>query len=236
MPSFAVTAVQGCTWTAAADAPWISVASGASGNGAGATQVVVAANVGPDRSGSVLIAGQRVSIVQATGCVYNITPTSADFTAQGGSGSIGVTTTSGCPWTAATTESWLTISAGASATGPGTVSYAVASSIFEARSGIISVAGKTFTASQARGCVVSISATSASFSADGGSGGFQVMTSCPWNTVLVGGAGWVTLTRGGHGNGDGPVTFTVQPNDGPARSATLVVEDHFVFTINQAGR
>jgi hypothetical protein len=53
---------------------------------------------------------------------------------------------------------------------------------------------------------------------------------------VEGGASWVTLTRGDRANGDGPVTFVVAPNPGPARSATLLVEDHDRFIIYQAGR
>jgi len=93
-----------------------------------------------------------------------------------------------------------------------------------------------FTASQARGCGIALSATSASVGPDGGAGAFTVFTSCPWRTLVESGSSWVTLTRGDRANGDGPVTFVVAPNDGPPRTATLLVEDHDRFTIYQAGR
>jgi hypothetical protein len=116
------------------------------------------------------------------------------------------------------------------------VSFAAAPSIFEARTGTLAIAGLTFTASQARGCVVALSASSASFGPDGGTGGFTVSYGCTWRTLVEGGADWVRLTRGDRASGDGPVTFVVAPNPGPARSATLLVEDHDRFTIYQAGR
>jgi hypothetical protein len=44
-------------WTAAANQPWISITSGSSGSGDGATTYNVAANPGPARSGSIAISG-----------------------------------------------------------------------------------------------------------------------------------------------------------------------------------
>jgi hypothetical protein len=116
------------------------------------------------------------------------------------------------------------------------VQFYVERSYYDAREGTLSVEGQVFKVSQASGCFVELSATSASFGPDGGSGSFQVTTHCAWRTVVEGGANWVVLTRGDRANGSGPVTFTVAPNGGPARTATLVVEDKYRFTIHQSGR
>lgn len=147
-----------------------------------------------------------------------------------------VSTSGGCPWSAVSHEEWLKITSGASGSGSGAVQFLVEPSVYEARDGTLTIAGQNFRASQERGCKVELSATSASFGPEGGSGQFQVTTYCPWRTLVEGGANWVVLTRGDRANGSGPVSFTVAPNDGPARTATLLVEDHDRFTIYQAGR
>jgi hypothetical protein len=234
--SVSVTPAGGCSWTAASDANWLTIAGGAAGAGPGVVQLSAAGNVGPQRSTRLRVAEQNVDVTQASGCTYSISPSSASFPAEGSAGSTAVSTAAGCAWTAASAANWLSITSGSNGAGPGTVSFAVAPSIFEARSGTITVAGVVFTAAQARGCAVALSARSASFAPEGGTGAFTVYTACPWRTLVENGAGWVTLTRGDRANGDGPVTFTVAPNDGPPRSATLLVEDHDRFTIYQAGR
>jgi len=64
--SVAVTAGSGCGWTATSNAAWISVTSGASGNGNGTVNYSVALNTGAARSGTITIAGQTFTVTQ--GC------------------------------------------------------------------------------------------------------------------------------------------------------------------------
>ncbi len=84
-----------------------------------------------------------------SGCSYAIAPVSQSFTATGGTGSISVTTTSGCSWTAASNQSFVSVTNGASGTGSGTVSYTVAANTGAARNGTITIAGQTFNVQQA---------------------------------------------------------------------------------------
>ncbi|HYG80897.1 MAG TPA: M12 family metallo-peptidase, partial [Pyrinomonadaceae bacterium] len=59
-------------------------------------------------------------------CTFTISPTSASFTAAGGSNSFAVTASdASCNWTATTTAAWIHITAGAAGTGSGMVSYTV---------------------------------------------------------------------------------------------------------------
>jgi hypothetical protein len=63
-----------CTWTAQALAPWLSVTP-PTGAGSGSVQVSVAANTnGPSRVGTLLIAGQLVSIDQAAPIPPDLAP------------------------------------------------------------------------------------------------------------------------------------------------------------------
>ncbi|HET6978751.1 MAG TPA: M36 family metallopeptidase [Pyrinomonadaceae bacterium] len=82
-------------------------------------------------------------------CSFSINPTSASFAAAGGSASVTVTTTPGCNWTAASNNSFITITSGASGSGSGTVNYSVAANTSTARSGSMTIAGLNFGVSQA---------------------------------------------------------------------------------------
>src|SRR4029453_16305294 len=66
----AVTAANACAWTAASNAPWITVTSGASGTGGGMVQLAVAANSGADRIGTATIAGHTFTVNQSASCTF----------------------------------------------------------------------------------------------------------------------------------------------------------------------
>lgn len=83
-------------------------------------------------------------------CSFSINPTSASFAAAGGSASVAVTTSAGCNWTAASNDSFITITSGASGSGNGTVNYSVAANTSSlSRNGSLTIAGLTFGVSQA---------------------------------------------------------------------------------------
>lgn len=83
-------------------------------------------------------------------CTFSINPTSASFAAAGGTGSVSVTATAGCNWTAVSNATFITITAGSSGTGNGTVSYSVANNTATtSRTGTMTIAGQTFTVTQA---------------------------------------------------------------------------------------
>ena len=79
-------------------------------------------------------------------CTYSISPTSKSFSSSGGSGSVSVTTQSGCPWTVTENLDWVTITSGSSGTGSGVANYSVsANPDVDPREEKITIAGKTFT-------------------------------------------------------------------------------------------
>ncbi|HEX6184520.1 MAG TPA: BACON domain-containing carbohydrate-binding protein, partial [Pyrinomonadaceae bacterium] len=83
-------------------------------------------------------------------CTYSISPTSASYAAAGGSGTVTVTAGAGCAWTASSNASFITVTGGASGSGSGTVSYSVAANtLTTSRTGTLTIAGQTFTVSQA---------------------------------------------------------------------------------------
>ena len=82
-------------------------------------------------------------------CNQAITPTSQAFDYLGGAGTVAVSTPAGCAWTAQSHDEWITITTGASGSGPGTVTYTVAVNASGARrTGTLTVAGQTHTVSQ----------------------------------------------------------------------------------------
>jgi PKD repeat protein len=82
------------------------------------------------------------------GCLYTLSSTSEVFPPEGGSGSVDVTTTDECAWTATTTSTWLTIDSG-EGLGSGTVAFTVdANPGLTVRSAIVRVEDKTFKVTQ----------------------------------------------------------------------------------------
>ncbi len=83
-------------------------------------------------------------------CTYSISPTSASVVAGGGTGSVSVTAGAGCAWTASSNASFITITSGTSGSGNGSVNYSVAANTGTAsRNGTMTIAGLTFTVTQA---------------------------------------------------------------------------------------
>ena len=95
------------------------------------------------------------------GCTFSINPASQAVAAGGGVGSITVgASSSTCAWTATSAVSWITITSGGAGTGNGTVGFAVAPNTTGAsRTGTLSVAGLTFTVSQAAAALGSVTVT-----------------------------------------------------------------------------
>jgi hypothetical protein len=150
-----VTASDGsCAWTATSSDPWIAVTAGASGTGTGTVSYNVEANTASsDRTGTITIAGQTFTITQSGAtpvCTYALSPTAYAYSSSGAAGSIAVTPSSTtCSWSAAANAPWITVTAGSSGTGPGSVSYSVAANTAQdTRTGTLAVAGQTFTVIQ----------------------------------------------------------------------------------------
>jgi len=145
-----ITPGAGCAWTAASNNGWITITGPASGTGPGTVTYDVAANTGPARTGTMTIAGQTFTVTQNDGCTYAISPTSATPGSGAGTGSVGVTSATGCTWTASVTTggTWLSITSGSPGSGNGTVNYSYTANTGAARTGTITIAGQTFTVTQ----------------------------------------------------------------------------------------
>ncbi|HEV8348412.1 MAG TPA: DUF4082 domain-containing protein [Vicinamibacterales bacterium] len=200
---------------------------------AGNTNVVV---TNPGGSNSTFTNGFR--FVTAPGCSYTVSPTSQTIAVGGGTASTGVTTGSGCAWSATSQASWISITAGTSGTGTGSVTYSVAANPGTAtRTGTLTVAGQTVTVTQqGQPCSFTVSPTSVSAAAAGGAQSASVTTTAGCGWTATSNATWITVTAGASASGSGTVSYTVAGNSSAAaRTGTLTIAGQTV-TVNQAGQ
>ncbi|MBV8858798.1 MAG: pre-peptidase C-terminal domain-containing protein [Acidobacteria bacterium] len=152
--SIAVTAsATSCVRTATSNAAWLHVTSGATGTGGGAVNYSVDANTATSsRTGTLTVGGRAFSVTQGgSSCTFSISPTSNNgVPAAGAAGSVNVTTSAGCGWSAASNVGWISITSGANGTGNGSAGYSVQANTGNlSRTGTLTVAGSTFTVTQA---------------------------------------------------------------------------------------
>jgi uncharacterized repeat protein (TIGR01451 family) len=79
----------------------------------------------------------------ASVCTYSLTPATQSFGAAGNTGTVNVTSLHGCPWAAASSDNWITITSGATGVGSGSVNYTV-SPTNAPRAGHLTIAGLNF--------------------------------------------------------------------------------------------
>jgi hypothetical protein len=248
-----------CTWSASTSTSWISLMSSPSGQGEAALSYRVEGNVDPSpRHGVVTVNDATADITQeAAPCRFTVTPAAASSPAVGGPISVAVAASSpACGWTAESTASWITVTAGSSGSGNGTVTVNVLPNGGDVREGTITVAGQPVIVSQsapvsdvptvptpdpsptppptpAASCSYTIAPSSQSIAAAGGTGSVAVTAgaSCAWTATED--VPWISITSGASATGDGTVSFSVSANTGAARSATVTIAGK-PFTVTQA--
>ena len=173
-------------------------------------------------------------------CTITVSPSTAEFGSNGGTGIVTVGAPAGCAWSATAGASWITITGGASGSGSGTVSYTLSVNTgTDVRSAPVSVGGETLTVRQqgrtAASCTYTLSHERQDFGPGSGSGSFTVTTAaeCAWTAAAD--ASWVTITAGAQGTGNGTVEYRVGANaDIPGRDARITIADR-TFEVRQAG-
>ena len=157
------------------------------------------------RSAGSTVPGRLVFSVRngEISCSYTIAPTSTSVGAGVGSGSVGVSAQSGCPWTATSNSSFITITSGSSGNGAGTVGYSVTANSGVPRTGTLTVAGQTFTVVQASSISLNLCPQSFRFTGFVG-GGHQRQNlqigvdggTLSWQTTVTifNGTGWLLLS------------------------------------------
>lgn len=228
-----VTATAGCGWSASSNVPWISIASGGNGSGNGTVNFTVASTNGPGRSGTATIAGKTFTVNQGQGCAFSLSATSTSAPAGGATGSFDVRTADGCGWSTVSNVNWVTVTAGSTGTGNGTVGYSVAANNGPDRSGVVTVGGQAFTISQGTGCSAAVAPDTVAVPAIGGSQNVGITTpgECTWTAVSN--VAWISIpTNNASGSGNATVRLDIQPNAAGARSGTATIAGR-VVTVNQ---
>lgn len=236
--SVVVSSAAGCAWTAASNAAWISITSGATGTGSGTVAYSVAANTSSSaRTATMTIAGQPFTVTQAAGCTFTVSPTASVLGPAAGTGTISVSTGSGCAWTAASSASWITVTSGASGSGSGSVGFSVtANTTTSSRSGTLTIAGRVVTITQEPvACTYTITPLTTTVDASARTGQVTVAAAngCPWTAAS--GASWITVTSGASGSGNGQVAYSIAANTSTSsRTGTVTIAGQ-TFSVTQSG-
>ena len=255
-----VAAPPACSWTATATAPWLMISSGSSGQGDGDVSYTVAENKATEsRAGAIDVAGVQIAVAQAaaegqpppipTDCQYSVAPVELRTHWHQTGGDIAVTTAAGCRWTVDSDTPWLTIASESQGAGSGTIRFSMSTYTEEnSRAAALRVRWPTPTAGQnvwvtQEGCYYAVSVTTASFTADGGTGMVNVygtpistncMVGCPWTATSQ--APWLRIVSGSPGAGDDRFTYQVDPNPASQQRVGQILVQHRIVTITQAGR
>jgi hypothetical protein len=230
-----------CAWTAVSNDPFITITSGSNVTGNGTVKFTVPGNTNTTAlSGTITIADQTFTVNQdAGGCTFALSPKDEKFKDTGGAGTVKVTPNfSDCDWTAVSNDGFITITAGASGLGKGTVSYAVAANTnTEALIGTITIGGETFTVNEAAiPCEFSLGETAATFTSSGGTSNVTVTangTNCTWKAVVSG--TFIQITSDTSGTGSGTIAYSVEANTKTASRKGTITIGKQKLAITQAG-
>jgi hypothetical protein len=233
-------------WTAIPEVPGggldLLPAGGTGADGEVNVLATIQANTdGSPRTLKATIAGKLLTITQAgAACNVGLSPFGASILAGGGSGSIEITTPSGCSYDTTSKPSWVHVTSGESGNASSTLVYSVdANSTTVPRTGTMMIGGQVFQVTQdAQNCSVSIdtSGLGSPFAVGGGTGSVVVTTNganCGW--AASSNVPWASVVPLG-GAGTGSVGVTVQSNAGSSseRLGQLTVAGQ-VVPIKQSG-
>ena len=139
-----VTSQRECSWSASADASWISL-SATTGQGPATVNYSVQSNPSATpRRGRVLVSEQAVDIVQAAApCRYDVSPADVSVSAEQGEVSIRLTTLEGCRWTSRTDLPWVSGISPAQGSGSATIRFVLAANPGQRRTGTVAIGEAT---------------------------------------------------------------------------------------------
>lgn len=226
-----------CQWSVMNTNDWITILSGASDSGSGQVIYNVLPNpIFADREGTLLIGDETFLVKQhAIECTFSLSPTSRFHGFGTGNNTFKVTTKDGCAWQVVNTNSWISITAGASGISTGTVSYAITDNrVTGRRIGNIFVGDQKFVVNQwGTNCELVLSATSRTHTENSETGSVSVTTAsgCPWRVENTN--AWITLTTTNYGTNTGSFGYLVAPNPSLIpRTASMFVNGQ-PFTVTQ---
>jgi hypothetical protein len=239
-----VTAQRECSWSARADATWITL-SGTTGQGTATVSYTVSANPnGTPRRGQVVVSEQNIEIVQvAAPCRYAVAPSTVDLGASGGEVTVTLTAPGGCVWRARGDVSWISSAVPGEGAGSATLRLTVAQNTGEPRSGTVTIADVSVRVRQsglgapapppAPACNYALSPVRITAPTSGQQAVVSVTAQdgCAW--VASSSVPWITV-EGATGTGAGSFSVAIGANSGESRTGTVGVADQ-TLTVDQAG-
>jgi hypothetical protein len=233
-----IEAAAGCAWRASADANWLAIVSPPEGSGRGEVEYRVEPNLASQPRSATITIGGRTHRVQQTEarapaptCSYQLDREERSFGPDGGTGEVRVQTGPGCGWGASTSASWIVLASEGARSGNGEVQYRVEpNSSTHARSGTITIAGRTHRVQQAGtpppapACSYELDPAERSFGPDGGTAGVRVRAAagCDWRASSN--ATWIVISTDPASGGDGEVQYRVERNTTTqARNGTITI-------------
>ena len=218
-----VTTQAGCAWSAASNASWVTISSGAQGTGSGRVQLSAAENTGSARSGTVVIANQTVTVNQQgrPPCAYTIDPGSYNPSSTGGTVSVKVTTTTACEWAVTGNPAWLSANP-AGGTGNGATTITVQSNGGAARSVTLKIAGRDFSVQQAHApCTYTTGPTTRRVPSRRSTRELGVNTQPHCPVAATESASWIEIVSA-PAFGSGEVVIRMQENDSDDERSAIV--------------
>ena len=237
-----VDVLSSCAWNATSDTAWITITLGSTGSGNGTVGFSVQPHTGTTyRAGSITIAGQPFTVIQ-NACSYTLSYSTTSFPATASNDSVTVTASgTTCLWTAVSNSSWITINSGSSATGSGVVNYSLAANTSTtARSGSITIAGQTFTVTQAgqpvTACSYSVGAFNTALPSSSGGVNITVTTTsaCKWKAIEN--VSWLSFSNISTITGTNTVRLSYTSNTSTSSRSTVITIAGKNYTITQARR
>jgi astacin len=173
-----------------------------------------------------------------SGCTPTLSPASLSLGSYGGSATVGVSTGSGCAWSATAEAAWVEVIPVPRAFGSGTLNLWVApNSSSQSRTSTVRVAGQAITISQAGApCNVTLAPSSNTMPNSGGSGSvvlILLVSDCRWTATSS--AAWLRFISATSGTGNAVITYAAEANrDQTSRTAEIRVGNQ-TATVQQAG-
>lgn len=181
---------------------------------------------------------QSVTSPSTSKCTVSATATPASFSATGGTGTLNISTTRECQWTATATTSWIQLSDSSIGQGEASRSFTVtANTDPAARQAAINVGDqKVAVAQEAAPCVFTVSPDRDSVGSGGGQRTITVTASspkCAWTARSD--SDWLVVTDGTEGTGNGQVRYEARATSGPARSGNLMIAGRQIAVVQGSG-
>jgi hypothetical protein len=233
--TFGITVSSNIAWTISSNAAWLTT-SPVSGSNNGTVNASYAANTGAARTGILTFSGagltQTVTVSQADGRTFYVSPETYAAPATSGSFTLNVFSSSFSTWNTSSNASWLSASR-SFGNGNGTVTITHAANTGNTRIGVITISSnfesRTVTVTQSGNTtpVLTISPSSRSVADAAGSFTASVTANVPWTASSN--AAWLSMSPNS-GTGNSSVTLSHTANTGAARTGIVTLSGGGVST------